>query len=196
MSTNRPSWRVVGPAGRVVVPWANGLGTTAVVAREPDDDAWTWRLSLADVVEDGPFSSLPGVDRWIAVARGGRMELSLEGVPSCSLDVGGEAFAFSGDASTSCRVADGPLVDVNLMLRRGSATGSMTIVPVAAGVVLTADDVRAVVALSGRVRVGVDGGDHDLDGDSLDALVGASSASIVVRAVVASRIALVRVARA
>ncbi|MBK5332899.1 MAG: HutD family protein, partial [Ilumatobacteraceae bacterium] len=44
------------------MPWANGLGSTSVVARRPDDDGWVWRISLADVVSDGPFSRLPDVD--------------------------------------------------------------------------------------------------------------------------------------
>ena len=122
MSTQRPSWRIVGPADRRVVPWANGRGTTAVVVRVPDTDDWSWRLSLADVVEDGPFSSLPGIDRWIAVARGGRMALQTgapDGFMSTVLDETHGAVSFSGDGDTSCRVLDGPLVDVNLMLRRG-----------------------------------------------------------------------------
>lgn len=199
MSTERPSWRVVGPAERVVVPWANGGGTTAVVARVPDDDAWAWRLSLADVVEDGPFSSLPGVDRWIAVARGGRMELEVgdaSGVVRASLDPTADALGFSGDVATSCRVSDGPLVDVNLMLRRGVVTGTMSIVTLAAEDTVGLTDVQALVALSGRVRVSVDDEHYELDGEVLDALIGTASASLVVRAHAPTRVALVRVAPA
>lgn len=193
MSTERPSWRVVGPAERVVVPWANGGGTTAVVARVPDDDAWAWRLSLADVVEDGPFSSLPGVDRWIAVARGGRMELEVGDVEQGALVVGGEALAFSGDASTSCRVIDGPLVDVNLMLRRGVARGSMSVVSLGADESAESPDVRALVVLAGRVRVSDGDEEYELDGEVFDALIGTASGSFVVRALAPSRVALVRV---
>ncbi len=202
MSTQRPSWRVVGPADRRVVPWANGAGTTAVVARVPDTDDWAWRLSLADVVEDGPFSVLPGVDRWIAVARGGRMELQAgapDGFRRTVLDETHGAIAFSGDGDTSCRVLDGPLVDVNLMLRRGTASGALDVYELGAGEpwVSTA---RAVVVLSGRVRLvavadePVDG--VVLDGETFDAIVvdGVRDASVSLVADGPARLAVVLIA--
>jgi environmental stress-induced protein Ves len=182
VSTQRPSWRIVGPADRRVVPWANGRGTTAVVARVPDTDDWTWRLSLADVVEDGPFSSLPGVDRWIAVARGGRMALQCgapDGFMSTVLDETHGAVSFSGDGDTTCRVLDGPLVDVNLMLRRGRATGALDLYELDAGE-RWSGTASAVVVLSGRVELvavddgGADNGGADgvvLDGATFDAAV-------------------------
>lgn len=176
MSTHRPSWRVVGPADRRVVQWANGRGTTAIVTRVPDTDEWAWRLSLADVVEDGPFSSLPGIDRWIAVARGGRMALQA-GAPdefmSTVLDETHGAVSFSGDGDTSCRVLDGPLVDVNLMLRRGRAAGTLDVQELGAGE-RWSWAVRAVVVLSGRVElvaVGDDAAGVVLDGATFDSVV-------------------------
>ena len=202
MSTQRPSWQVVGPADRRVVPWANGAGTTAVVARVPDTDDWRWRLSLADVVEDGPFSVLPGVDRWIAVARGGRMELRAgapDGFLRTVLDDTGGALAFSGDGDTSCRVFDGPLVDVNLMLRRGTASGALDVYELGPGEpwVSTA---RAVVVLSGRVELAaVDGEPVEgvvLDGAVFDAVVvdGAQDAPVSLVADGPARLAVVLIA--
>jgi uncharacterized protein len=177
VSTQRPSWRIVGPADRRVVLWANGRGTTAVVARVPDTDDWTWRLSLADVVDDGPFSSLPGVDRWIAVARGGRMELQCgapDGFMSTVLDETHGAVSFSGDGDTSCRVLDGPLVDVNLMLRRGRATGELDVHELGAGERWSCA-ARAVVVLSGQVELVAVGDEQAtgvvLDGVTFDAVV-------------------------
>lgn len=159
-----------------MVPWANGLGTTAVIARSPETDHWAWRLSLADVVNDGPFSSLPGIDRWIAVARGGRMALQA-GAPdefmSTVLDETHGAVSFSGDGDTSCRVLDGPLVDVNLMLRRGRAAGTLDVQELGAGE-RWSWAVRAVVVLSGRVElvaVGDDAAGVVLDGATFDSVV-------------------------
>lgn len=110
-----------------MVPWANGLGTTAVVARVPDTDDWAWRLSIADVVADGPFSSLPDLDRWIAVVTGAGMVLTVDGADTV-LTASSDAFAFDGGAVTSCRLLDGPIHDLNLMLRRGRATGTLEVV--------------------------------------------------------------------
>jgi len=132
-----------------VVPWANGLGTTAVIVRVPDIEAWTWRLSLADVVVDGPFSPLPGVDRWIAVASGGGMVLTVGDDSPVDLRAGPDAFFFSGDLATTCRLIDGPIVDVNLMLRRGAAVGRLSIVTSAAGTRCPLEGVVAAVMLAG-----------------------------------------------
>jgi len=177
VSTDRPSWRVVGPADRRVVPWANGRGTTAIVTRVPDTDDWAWRLSLADVVDDGPFSSLPGVDRWIAVARGGRMALQLgapDGFARTVLSDTDGAVSFSGDGDTSCRVLDGPLVDLNLMLRRGRATGALDLYELDAGE-RWSGTASAVVVLSGRVELVAVGDEQAtgvvLDGTTFDAAV-------------------------
>jgi environmental stress-induced protein Ves len=206
VSTERPSWRLVGPADRRVVPWANGRGTTAVVVRVPDTDDWAWRVSLADVVEDGPFSTLPGVDRWIAVARGGRMALQAgapDGFMSTVLDETHGAVPFSGDGDTSCRVLDGPLVDVNLMLRRGRATGELAVHELDAGE-RWSWAVRAVVVLSGRVelmavddaRVGDGAEDVVLDGETFEAVVadGERDALVSLRAIGPARLAVVSVA--
>jgi environmental stress-induced protein Ves len=198
VSTERPSWRVVGPADRRVVPWANGRGTTAIVARVPDTDDWDWRLSLADVVEDGPFSSLPGIDRWIAVARGGRMELQTgapDGFLHTVLDDTDGAIAFSGDGDTSCRVLDGPLVDVNLMLRRGRASGAMDVHELGPGERWSCP-ARAVVVLSGRVElvaVGDDAVGVVLDGATFDAFVvdGLLDVPVMVHALSPARVAVV-----
>ncbi|MEX1105762.1 MAG: HutD family protein [Ilumatobacteraceae bacterium] len=133
-----------------MVPWANGLGTTAVIARVPDTDAWAWRLSIADVVTDGPFSALPGVDRWIAVARGAGMVLTVDGRDTTLIPSSGE-FAFDGGAVTTCRLLDGPVQDLNLMLRRSRVTGSMEVVTVVAP--LRVDGIAAVVVLSGTIML-------------------------------------------
>lgn len=37
-------------------PWANGVGSTTVILREPDDAGWRIRVSVAIVEREGPFS--------------------------------------------------------------------------------------------------------------------------------------------
>ena len=133
-----------------MVPWANGLGTTAVIARAPDTDDWAWRLSIADVVADGPFSSLPDVDRWIAVATGAGMVLTVDGEPT-SLTPSSGAFAFDGGATTSCRLLDGPIHDLNLMFRRGCATGWLEVVTTDSPAPL--EGLTACVVLDGTVTI-------------------------------------------
>ncbi|MFN9927385.1 MAG: HutD family protein, partial [Phenylobacterium sp.] len=53
-------------ADRLAVPWKNGGGITRELAVWPPGasfDDFVWRVSMAEVHQDGPFSSFPGVDR-------------------------------------------------------------------------------------------------------------------------------------
>ena len=134
--------------------WANGQGATAVIARAPDDDQWVWRLSLADVTTNGPFSTLPGIDRFIAVASGAGMQLEVEGVTPVALDASTPAFAFDGAALTHCRLLDGPVVDINLMVRRGAAVGELVVVePTGTRHIDPGASCVALVVLAGTVEV-------------------------------------------
>ena len=68
------------------MPWQNGGGNTYEVARAPDgagSTAFTWRISIAEVVNDGPFSSLPGIDRIIVLIEGTQMALTMTGFGDC-----------------------------------------------------------------------------------------------------------------
>ena len=62
------------------MPWKNGGGTTTEIwkAASPAGEM-LWRLSIADVASDGPFSEFPGIDRWIMVIAGKGMELTIDG---------------------------------------------------------------------------------------------------------------------
>ncbi len=138
-----------------IVPWANGLGITAdVVLSPPPPDEWTWRLSIADVTDDVPFSIMAGIDRHIVVAQGVGMALRIDGRPEVRMDRATPPLPFDGDATTTCRLLDGPIADLNLMVRRSEATGSLRVVRLRDGDVFTAafDDV-AIVVLDGEVNV-------------------------------------------
>ncbi len=137
------------------MPWANGGGTTAEVAVHPAGrDDWDWRLSIAAVETDGPFSSLPGVDRHILVAAGAGMALTVDATTH-DLRTDSTPFAFAGEAVTTCRLFDGPISDLNLMVRRDRAEGALRRVHLQPGqaVPLGEGDV-AVVLLAGAATVG------------------------------------------
>src|SRR5450830_1793080 len=54
-------------------PWKNGGGSTTEIAVEPPGatlHSFEWRLSLASIAHDGPFSHFPGVDRSLALLDG------------------------------------------------------------------------------------------------------------------------------
>lgn len=161
-----PSITRLSPADHRRVPWKNGGGVTTELAVEPSGDGrpdgrpdgrFVWRVSIADVVEPGPFSAFPGYDRLIAVVEGDGMRLSVDGAPPVERRRLDPAFAFPGEAAVWCEPTAGPIRDVNLMLDRASAAGMLTLLAGSAAhranVHRAAGDVLLVHALAGMLTV-------------------------------------------
>lgn len=136
------------------MPWKNGGGvTTEIWKASAAGDAMLWRLSIADVASDGPFSEFPGIDRWIMLIEGKGMELRVSDLGTRRVERLFEPLAFSGDAKTDCRLIDGPIRDFNLMVARSHAEGGLTITPLAAGETRALDaDCVAFHVLDGSVE--------------------------------------------
>ena len=98
------------------MPWRNGGGTTQEVACNAggSSSAFTWRLSIADVAQDGGFSAFSGLQRVITVLEGAGIALTVDGHAQAPLRAR-QAYAFSGDARVDCRLLDGPIRDFNLI---------------------------------------------------------------------------------
>lgn len=107
------------------MPWANGRGTSYEVARA-GGDTWDWRVAIAPVVEDGPFSELPGVDRWLVVMDEAPLHLTIDGVARTVRRH--DVFSFAGESTVRAHLPMGATRDCGLMIRRGRASGSMEIV--------------------------------------------------------------------
>jgi environmental stress-induced protein Ves len=105
-------------------PWRNGGGVTRELLAWPDAADWALRLSVADIARDGPFSAFDGVDRWFAVLAGHGVRLDW---PGRSVTVRGDdaPFGFDGGTPPDATLLEGPTRDLNLMLRRGRATGTL-----------------------------------------------------------------------
>lgn len=103
------------------MPWKNGKGVTTEIAVGPEGaglDDFAWRVSMADVTEDGPFSTFPGVDRTLSVLEGEGIELSVSGQEEVRLDTESAPFAFPADMHTGAKLIGGPITDLNVMTRR------------------------------------------------------------------------------
>ena len=114
--------RILRAADRISTPWKNGGGVTCEVAAFPagaDLDDFAWRISLAEVAADGPFSPFPGVDRVLTVIEGAGLMLEVDG-RMLALDAASPPLAFPGDVPVAARLTDGPIRDLNLMVRRGA----------------------------------------------------------------------------
>jgi hypothetical protein len=112
------------------MPWKNGGGRTTEIAAYPPGsalDAFLWRVSLADVGRDGPFSLFPGIDRTLVLLEGAGMRLRGR-LGDTELTMPFEPHTFSGDAAVECTLVAGPVRDFNAMFRRGRARGSVAVV--------------------------------------------------------------------
>jgi len=137
------------------MPWKNGGGTTTEIwkAASPAGEM-LWRLSIADVASDGPFSEFPGIDRWIMVISGKGMELTIEELGTKRLDRPFEPLFFPGDAKTDCRLIDGPIRDFNFMIARSFGKGTLQVSRLTAGMAAPlGENTAAIHVLSGRVEI-------------------------------------------
>lgn len=124
--------QALGPADFLKMPWKNGQGVTTelAVARRPGEDGFDWRISTATVAVPGPFSVFAGIDRSLAIVRGGTLTLNVEGRPDVTLTTRTAPYAFGGElavSSTPALEADGvPIDDFNVMTRRDGWQHTLT----------------------------------------------------------------------
>lgn len=131
--------RRIDPDTLPVERWKNGGGTTVELARgyarpghETPGEPFDWRVSVARIETDGPFSAYPGIDRVITLLAGPGVALQAPADAtgtsiSHRLDRAGEPFAFPGEAALQARCLGGPSLDVNVMTRRAALRAVVTV---------------------------------------------------------------------
>ncbi|WP_454689190.1 HutD/Ves family protein [Achromobacter aloeverae] len=104
-------------------PWKNGGGVTREIVCWPPGaglEDFLWRISVARIDADGPFSRFEGVDRVIALLDGPGVVLRggfAAGKHALTRPLA--PFAFPGDAAVECELRGGATEDFNVMSRRG-----------------------------------------------------------------------------
>lgn len=137
-------------------PWKNGAGLTREIAFGGASSVdFDWRISLAEVERDAPFSAFPGVDRCIALLRGAGMRLrSADGAIDHALTLPLTPFRFPGEAALGARLVDGPCSDFNVMTRRGVFSSEVRCVRDATD--LRGGDVTLLLCGTGEWKIGRD----------------------------------------
>ncbi|MBN9467440.1 MAG: HutD family protein [Bosea sp.] len=177
--------RIIRAADCRTMPWKNGGGTTTEIAVSPEGASladFDWRISMAHVGADGPFSSFPGIDRTLSVLTGSGITLAFGDGERIKLDRASAPCPFAADRAVEGLLVDGPIDDLNVMSRRGrwrhrvkrlSGAGSLSaaeglLVLVARrgdwlvnGTALPAGD-SGVLDAPGRVELAVSGGQAEL----------------------------------
>ena len=106
--------------------WKNGLGWTREILRRPaDGEDWDWRLSIAEVDADGPFSAFPGVDRELVLLSGEGMRLRFEDGELVELSPPHGRIRFAGERALNAELIAGPTRDFNLMWKRSRVEASL-----------------------------------------------------------------------
>lgn len=114
--------RILRAIDRLAMEWKNGGGVTREVASFPPNaglENFGWRISIADVTVAGPFSHFDGIDRNLTVISG-RLEICFGADGRKLMLEPGMSLAFAGEAPIEGRPVDGPVRDVNIMVRRGA----------------------------------------------------------------------------
>jgi hypothetical protein len=104
------------------MPWKNGGGTTTEIAAHPPGsslDEFDWRISMAHVGTEGPFSVFPGIDRTLSVLTGSGIALAFGDGETVLLEQSSAPYPFAADRAVEGRLVSGPIDDLNVMTRRG-----------------------------------------------------------------------------
>jgi environmental stress-induced protein Ves len=120
--------QLLAPADYKRTRWKNSAGITTELAIEPPTaglEDFLWRVSIAEIEADGPFSLFPGYDRAIMLLDGRGMMLDAGANGAIPLVEPLQTRYFSGDWTVFGRLLSGPSRDFNLIVRRERMSGSL-----------------------------------------------------------------------
>lgn len=143
------------------VPWRNGAGWTRDIATGPgrdDDNAsspWWWRLSIAEIDCDAPFSTFHGIDRECLLLRGEGMGLETQGEAPMPVMPPFGRRRFAGERPVQARLVDGPVQVLNLMWQRTRLEAATWHRPLVGSMLVFVDpgDCWIIHALAGSAQI-------------------------------------------
>ncbi len=140
--------------------WKNGCGWTRQIYRQPDTEDWAWRLSIAEVDQDGPFSTFEGVERELVLLHGNGMRLEFADGREHMLEPPHGRLRFPGERPLQAGLLDGPTHDFNLMWRRDCIDAQLWLRPLVGPMLFFADPGTTWVVhlVSGQARFDVASG--------------------------------------
>jgi len=106
--------------------WKNGGGVTRQILSV--GEPFAWRVSIAEVASDGPFSIFEGVDRTIVLLEGPGLQLqSSDASVDHVLNQPFQPFEFSGDLAIQATQLGGASQDFNVMARRDAGQATVNV---------------------------------------------------------------------
>jgi environmental stress-induced protein Ves len=134
--------------------WKNGLGWTREITHSPSQGDWNWRLSIAEIEEDAPFSLFEHVDRELVLLSGNGLALHFGDGAEHVLRPPHDRVRFPGEACVTGRLVDGPTQDFNLMWRRDRIDARLWHRPLVGPMVIFVEPMHAwaVYLIAGQAR--------------------------------------------
>lgn len=147
--------------------WKNDGGWTTEIARDPaHGDDFRWRVSIAEIESDGPFSAFPGVERDLLLLEGNGIELDIDAATPQRLGRRFERVHFAGEANVHCRLLAGATRDFNVMARRDAVRAEVVARPLVGSMLVFAETgVEWLIHVLGG-HVDARDGDHRVHADA------------------------------
>lgn len=160
METTSPQSSFVLHAGDYArMRWKNGAGWTSEILKVHDSDErdtndWAWRLSIAEIEDDAPFSAFPGIDRELVLLSGEGLRLRFDDGETVELLPPHDRVRFAGERPVFGELIDGPTRDFNLMWKRDAFDAQLWHRPLVGTMVLfvAPGETWAVHQLAGQAR--------------------------------------------
>ena len=156
---------VLRASGYARMRWKNGAGWTSEILKihdseERDTNDWAWRLSIAEIETDAPFSAFPGVERELVLLSGNGLRLRFDDGETRELLPPHDKLRFAGERPAFGELIDGPTRDFNLMWKRDAVDAQLWHRPLVGTMVLFVEpgETWAVHALAGQARFADDSG--------------------------------------
>jgi hypothetical protein len=134
--------------------WKNERGWTREIARSSTGGDWNWRLSIAEIEEDAPFSRFDGIERELVLLSGNGLRLRFDDGVVRELLPPHDRVRFAGERAVQGELVDGPTQDFNLMWRRDAIDAQLWHRPLVGPMVIFVEPgcVWAVHLLAGQAR--------------------------------------------
>lgn len=153
----------------IIMPWKNGGGMTAEIARggkRTKNSDWEWRVSIAVVETNGPFSIFRGIERTMSIIEGNGIDLvSPDGV-SFTLSLF-KIVKFDGETVLKGRLRHGSVKNFNVMVDRNLFTACLEIINTKTQMVSSVES--NFIVLIHQVKGGITKIEHDQTFTSLTA---------------------------
>ncbi|WP_370120497.1 HutD family protein [Arthrobacter sp. MW3 TE3886] len=125
---HHPVRSIIRAEGLPRIPWANGAGTTreiAISTPSPVATDFSWRISVADIVEEADFSTFEGADRHFLLVSSGFLVLDVEG--SRRDVIQGRPETFTGEDLVRVKEISEPVSVINLIAKRSVCSSRLDV---------------------------------------------------------------------